>query len=146
MAEKIDLFRANDGRCFYTEEEAKKWDKMLEVGRMNCIKMLQGKSSPEKIHPKIDSVIQELTPEEFEDFVVSIESINKALKNFAFRKTDDWADDYWNTTNKVPPDERQYYSIRKLNRLEKFGANYEQDLQWLRDIEVITFAPSKNNY
>ena len=48
--------------------------------------MLQSKSSPEKIHPKVDKVIQELVPSEFDDFVVSIESISKALTNFAFRK------------------------------------------------------------
>ena len=102
MAEKFNLFKSDDGRFFYTEEEAKEWDERVENGRKNCIKMLQSQSSPEKIHPKIDKFIQELIPSEFDDFIISIESITKAIENYTFRKTDSWANDYWNIKGKVP--------------------------------------------
>ena len=141
MAERFHLFKSDDGRFFYTEEEANEWDQRLENGRNNCIKMLQSKSSPEKIHPKVDKVIQELVPSEFEDFVVSIESISKALTNFAFRKKDDWANDYWNTRGKIPDEERWNYSIRKLKRIEQFGGKHDADIDWVREHEVAFPAP-----
>ena len=141
MAEKFHLFKSDDGRFFYTEEEANEWDQRLENGRKNCIKMLQSKSSPEKIHPKVDKVIQELVPSEFDDFVISIESISKALTNFAFRKKDDWANDYWNIKGKVPDDQRMNYSIRKLRRLEKYGGNHDADIDWLNQHEIPLPAP-----
>ena len=135
MTEKFNLYRSTDGRFFHTEEESKEWDKKVENGRNNCIKMLQSLSSPENIHPKVDKVIQELSPSEFDEFVTSIESITKALENFAFRKKDSWANDYWNTNGKITDEQRMNYSPRKLRRLEQFGGAGEGDLDWLKEHE-----------
>jgi len=37
IAEEFKLYKLDDGNCFYTKEEASKWDKKLKEGKQNVI-------------------------------------------------------------------------------------------------------------
>ncbi len=133
MAEEFKLYKSNDGNWFYTKEEALKWDEKLRKGKKNIIDKLQRLSSPEKIHSKLDSLIQELEPDEFDDFLVGIESVLKTIENFAFNH-----DSYWNLKdNEISAEKHsEESSIRKLTRMQPC----KRDLEWLEKHKV-PFTP-----
>ena len=136
MAEEFKLYKSDDGNWFYTKEEAAKWDEKLKKGKQNIIEKLRKLSSPEKVQPKFDSLIQELLPEEFDDFLVGIESVQKTIENFAFNQ-----ESYWNLKDKEisPEKHSEETSIRKLTRMQPC----KRDMEWLEKHRV-PFTPPAN--
>ena len=108
----------------------------LKKGKQNIIEKLRKLSSPEKVQPKFDSLIQELLPEEFDDFLVGIESVQKTIENFAFNQ-----ESYWNLKDKEisPEKHSEETSIRKLTRMQPC----KRDMEWLEKHRV-PFTPPVN--
>ena len=74
--------------------------------------------------------------EEFDDFLVGIESIQKTIENFAFNQ-----ESYWNLKDKEisPEKHSEETSIRKLTRMQPC----KRDMEWLEKHRV-PFTPPAN--
>ena len=79
--ERGKFYQAGDGSYFYSADDASKWDTLDRIGQLNLLHVLKKEWEPEESsQSKLRKLLQEITIDEFDDFMNTINEVPPELK------------------------------------------------------------------
>ena len=83
--ERTKFYQSGDGSYFYSADDASKWDHLDKVGQLNLLHVLKKEWEPEKSsQSKLRKVLQDLTIDEFEDFMADVLGICESFEEMVY--------------------------------------------------------------
>ena len=125
--ERAKFYQSGDGSYFYSADDASKWDLLDRIGQLNLLHVLKKEWEPEESsQSKLRKVLQEITIDEFEDFMADILGICESFEEmvYEFEGNINLSPEY---LERVYPEEKE--SIEKLKQQIKEHKEWKEKHQ-----------------
>ena len=83
--ERHKFYQSGDGSYFYSADDATKWDVLDRIGQLNLLYVLKKEWEPEESsQSKLRKILQEITIDEFEDFISDLLGICESFEEMVY--------------------------------------------------------------
>ena len=125
--ERAKFYQSGDGSYFYSADDASKWDLLDRIGQLNLLHVLKREWQPEESsQSKLRKVLQEISIDEFEDFMADILGICESFEEmvYEFEGNINLSPEY---LERVYPEEKE--SLEKLKQQIKAHKEWKETQQ-----------------